>query len=126
MFRSEVVSDHREIFEDFIAKLVGFDSGKVIVEKYPDAEINIAPAEELPAFEGDKVWCCDCGCGVKDPILVPIPVCSICSEAGLLKADIEWAWVSPCIRHDGLRHGMELWDNETDDVARPYVQLWGN
>lgn len=130
--KSELVEKKTEEVNAFFSGVSGYDYQYEIQNRFPLAQLEFKPVEKLPYIGQDKVWVCDCGCGERDPILVPYVTMQVISAEGLEAADIEGIWVSPCMLkglepEDGLRHyGMDLWDNETDDLADPRVRLEGN
>jgi|AGFS01.1.fsa_nt_gi hypothetical protein len=127
-----LVEKNTEEINSFVSGLTGPGYQMAIMNRFPLAQLTFAPADKLPYVGEGKVWVCDCGCGERDPVLVPYVTMSIIGVEGLQAARVEGIWVSPCTLpglepEDGLRHyGMDLWDNETDDLADPKVRLEGN
>lgn len=130
--KAVLVEKRVEEVRAFVSGLVGPDYQAAMIERFPRARLKFTPAEKLPYIGEGKVWVCDCGCGERDPVMVPYLTYSRISEGGLVEADVEGIWVSPCTRpgyepEDGVRHfGMDLWDYGLDDLADPHVRLEGN
>lgn len=125
---SDQLEKAQDEFNAFLSTREGLDSAGEIIEKYPAARILFVPAQQLPYVGEGKVWVCDCGCGERDPVIVPYALMAVFTPQGLQEARIQYGWTSPCLRrgYDNVRHhGMDLWDNETDDVADPHTRLEG-
>lgn len=128
----ELVEKQSEEVNAFVSGLVGPDYQAAMIQRFPLTQLNFIPAEKLPYVGEGKAWVCDCGCGEKDPVLVPYLTYSRIGVEGLVEANVEGIWVSPCTRpgyepEDGVRHfGMDLWDYGLDDLADPHVRLEGN
>lgn len=119
-------------FYKFLSTLQGSDYRAPILKQYPETEFDFPKPEKLPYVGEDKVWVCDCGCGERDPIMIPYATSSRIGKDGVISAVIEGIWVSPCVQRGsepeyGIRHeGMDLWDLVTDDYADPAVRLEAN
>lgn len=130
--KAELVEKQTEEINAFVSGLVGPDYQAAMVNRFPLANLNFVPAEKLPYIGEGKEWVCDCGCGERDPVLIPYVTSSRIGVEGLIDATVEGIWVSPCTRpgydpEDGIRHfGLDLWDYERDDLADPKVRLEGN
>lgn len=130
--KAEIIEKNREEFNVVLSNVFGYSYEAVIRNRFPLAQLDFKPAQQLPNVGEGKAWVCDCGCGEQDPILIPYATMSVVGVDGLKAAEIEGIWVSPCTLRgyepeDGMRHfGMDLWDYVTDDLADPKVRLEGN
>lgn len=128
----DLLDKHKSEFYSFVSELSGNDYKQKLISQYPLANLEFFPMEKLPYLGESQVWVCDCGCGERDPILVPYVTYSRIGVEGLIEAEVEGIWVSPCILpgsdpEEGIRHfGMDAWDNEMDDLVDPKVRLEGN
>lgn len=119
-------------FYSFVSGLQGPDYRDKIIKAYPNTELTFVSAGKLPYIGEGRVWVCECGCGERDPILIPYITSSVCAKESVKSARIEGIWVSPCTipgsdPEEGIRHyGMEVWDEETDDLADVKFRLEGN
>lgn len=130
--KHKLVEKQSEEVNAFVSGLVGPDYQEKMIRRFPLAKLNFIPVEKLPYIDEGKVWVCDCGCGERDPVLVPSLTSSRIGAEGLIEANVEGTWVSPCTQpgyepEDGVRHfGMDLWDYGLDDLADPHIRLEGN
>lgn len=123
----------REEFEIFLSSIatLGAEEFKFkISECYPEAKTLFIGPDPVPELGENQFWCCECGCGQKDPILCHTALMScIHAEKGLTNARIQGFWMSPCYKNiDGERrhYGLYAWDASTDEVVSPPVELLGD
>lgn len=128
------MDQNRENVHSFFGDLLGEGYKEKILEKYPNAKWEFLGDNELPKISSVQVWCCNCGCGEKDPVLVPCLNYSVISDEesgdGLLEGHVTGNWQSPCkiYSSDGesFEHfGMFLWDNVMDNEV-PNITLEGS
>lgn len=130
--KSEIVEKNREGVNVVFSNIFGHSYQEDLRNYFPLAQLDFKPVDKLPCIGEGQAWVCDCGCGEKDPILIPYATMLVVGVDGLQAADIEGIWVSPCTLkgsdpEDGIRHfGMDLWDYGLDDLAYPRVRLEGN
>lgn len=130
--KAELVDKNREEVNRVFSNVFGYSYQAVLRNRFPLAQLDFKPVENLPVIGQCQAWVCDCGCGEQDPILIPYATMQVMGVDGLMAADIEGIWVSPCTLkgsepEEGMRHfGMDLWDYERDDIAEPKVRLEGN
>lgn len=128
----ELVEKRVEEIWAFVSELTGPNYQSAMIQRFPLATLNFFPQQKLPYLGEDQVWVCNCGCGERDPVMVPsLTLCRVGIE-GLIEADVEGIWVSPCTvpgfePEDGVRHfGMSAWDNYLDDEVDPPIRLRGD
>lgn len=130
--KAEIIERYQEDINVVFSAVFGYSYQAVLRHRFPLAQLDFEPVEKLPCVGEGKAWVCDCGCGEKDPVLVPYLTYSRIGVEGLIEANVEGIWVSPCTQpgyepEDGVRHfGMDLWDYGLDDLADPHVRLEGN
>lgn len=127
----EQMDKNRENINQFFKSLEGPGYQDKILAKYPNVSWEFYGDGELPSLTQTQVWCCDCGCGEKDPVLVPTLNRSVVSDKktgdGLREGGVSGAWQSPCFQRgddDHEHYGMFVWDYASDSEV-PGIKLEG-
>lgn len=124
----EIQEQHNQDFLKFIAKFRGQSYNNEIVTKYPLADVIIKPPHKLYQLKDGQSFCCECGCGDVEPILVPYPTEYIIDVEGVSSLVVEGYWVSPCTRNSydigdcPLEfYEIEVWDENIENVIEETI-----
>lgn len=124
----EAQEKHTQNFLKFIAKFRGQQYNDAIISEYPLAEVIIKPPHKLYELKNGQSFCCGCGCGDVEPILVPYVTEYVVSSEGVQSIVAEGYWVSPCTANSydigdcPLEFfDLEIWDENIQNTVKETI-----